>query len=232
MHLKSMVVHHDSFPDPEAYPFSLPIFQKTDHLTFPAPVTIFAGENGSGKTTLLRALCKKCRIHIWEGRHRRRYQVNPHEHLLPDFLEISWADGAVPGSFFSPELFRNYSHLVDEWAVTNPGILESYGGDSLVTQSHGQSTMAYFESMYQARGLHFMDEPEAALSPKTQLQLLKLLTEFSQRGHAQFIISTHSPILMSCPGAVIYSFDEEKVRQVSYRETMHYQVYRQFFDAV
>ena len=231
MHLKEVLIDHNTFPSEKAYPFSLPIFQKTEQLECTSPVTIFAGENGSGKTTLLKALCQKCGIHIWEGRHRRRYQVNQYEHLLPESLKIQWFNGNVPGSFFSPELFRNYSHLVDEWAVTNPGILDSYGGGSLVTKSHGQSCMAYFESMYRVKGLHFLDEPEAALSPRTQLQLLSLISEISRVGQAQFIISTHSPILMSCDTAVIYSFDGDTVEKVSYQETMHYRIYRQFFEA-
>ncbi len=232
MHLKEVVIEHNTFPNAEAYPFSLPIFQNTEQLAFTSPVTIFAGENGTGKTTLLKALCQKCGIHIWEGRHRRKFHVNQFEHLFPDSLNIKWINGKVPGSFFSPELFKNYSQLVDEWAVTNPGILNTYGGDSLVTKSHGQSCMAYFESMYRVKGLHFLDEPEAALSPKTQMQLLALITEISQAGHAQFIISTHSPILMSCDTAVIYSFDGGKVTQVPYQETMHFRIYRQFFDSV
>ncbi|MFH2132854.1 MAG: AAA family ATPase [bacterium] len=229
MHLKEVVIQQHTFPSREAYPFSLPLFQKTDRLDLSSTVTIFAGENGTGKTTLLKALCQKCKIHIWEGRHRRRYEVNPFENRLPESLQIEWVNGPVPGSFFSPELFRNYSQLVDEWAVTNPGILNHYGGNSLMTKSHGQSTMAYFRSMYQVRGLHFLDEPEAALSPRTQLELLHLLTEMAQAGHAQFIISTHSPILMSCEQAAIFSFDGEVIRQVPYRETMHYQIYHRFF---
>lgn len=229
IHLKEVTIDHTTFPDPPDYPFSLPIFQKTQQLEFKTPVTFFVGENGSGKTTLLTALCRKCRIHIWEGRQRRRFNNNHQEHLLPNSLAITWATTPVPGSFFSPELFRNQSFLVDEWAVTDPGILKMYGGESLVSKSHGQSTMAYFESMYRAKGLHFLDEPEAALSPRTQLKLLNLITELSDQGHAQFIISTHSPILMSCPGTTIYSFDGDAVEEMPYRKTMHYQVYQQFF---
>jgi predicted ATPase len=90
--------------------------------------------------------------------------------------------------------------------------------------------MAYFKSIYKVKGLHFMDEPEAALSPRTQLRLLDVLTEMSDAGHAQFIISTHSPILMSCQNAVIYSFDNHSIEQIAYKNTQHYKIYKNFFN--
>lgn len=152
--------------------------------------------------------------------------------MLPGALDILWNAGPVPGSFFSPELFRNFSQLVDEWAVNNPELLNYFGGDSLITQSHGQSTMSYFKSIYRVKGVHFLDEPEAALSPRTQLELLALLTDMSRAGHAQFIVSTHSPILMSLDQAVLYSFDNDVIETTSYRETSHFMVYKRFFGAV
>ena len=193
------------------------------------PVTIFIGENGAGKSTLLKAMCSKCNIHIWEGVPRVRYELNRFENKLPDALDIQWVNGSVPGSFFSPELFRNFSQLLDEWAVNSPGILEYFGGESLMTQSHGQSTMAYFRSMYQKKGLYFLDEPEAALSPKTQLDVLGLLNDISSSGNSQFIISTHSPILMSCRQAEIYSFDNQSIERIAFKDTPHYKVYKDFF---
>lgn len=229
MHLNSVIIQQDRFPTTEAYPFNLPVLQCTRAVNLNFPITFFTGENGTGKSTLLKALCRKCRIHIWEGMNRAPYQVNRYEHTLPDGLDVEWVNGAVPGSFFSPELFRNFSQLVDEWAVSNPTLLEYFGGESLVTQSHGQSCMAFFKSIYKVKGLHFLDEPEAALSPQTQLSLLALLTQMSQAGHAQFIISTHSPILMSCPDAALYSFDDTSIKRIGYKETRHYKVYETFF---
>lgn len=152
--------------------------------------------------------------------------------MLPRALDIRWKAGPVPGSFFSPDLFRNFSQLVDEWSVSNPGLLAYYGGESLMSLSHGQSCMAYFKSIYKVKGLHFLDEPEAALSPKTQLELLSVLNELSRAGHAQFIISTHSPILMSLEQATLYSFDNHALEPTSYQATEHYKVYKQFFDTM
>ena len=146
--------------------------------------------------------------------------------------KFQWVDGPVPGSFFSPELFRNFSQLIDEWAVTSPGMLEYFGGESLTDKSHGQSCMAYFKSRYKVKGLYFMDEPEAALSPKTQLDLLDVLIKMSVDGQAQFIISTHSPILMSWKQAALYSFDNNSINGISYKETQHYKIYNEFFSAL
>ena len=229
MHLKKAVIDHPRFPTTEAYPFNLPIIHQTDTITFPTPVTVFTGENGTGKSTLLKALCRRCNIHIWEGMHRARYKASRYENMLHLSLDVTWSDGPVPGSFFSPDLFRNFSQLVDEWATSNPGLLSYFGGQSLVTQSHGQSCMSYFKSIYRVKGLHFLDEPEAALSPATQLELLDVLTSMSTAGHAQFIISTHSPILMSCSQASVYDFNQASIARTSYEKTRHYQIYKEFF---
>lgn len=229
MHLKSVRVNHSLFPTTDSYPFNLPLLQQTSMLDLNCPVIIFTGENGSGKSTLLKALCMRCGIHIWEGMYRTRYEVNQFENALHQALDITWNDGSVPGSFFSPELFRNFSQLVDEWASSNPGILKYYGGQSLITKSHGQSCMAYFKSIYKVKGLYFLDEPEAALSPKTQLELLDVLLEMSTQRQSQFIISTHSPLLMSCANAHLYSFNGKAIESVDYRQTSHFKIYHDFF---
>jgi predicted ATPase len=231
MHLTRVIIRHCRFPAQQAYPFDLPVLQHTRTIEFHSPVTFFTGENGTGKSTLLEAICRRCRIHIWEGIERTRPHANRYEKMLSDALDVEWTDGPVPGSFFSPELFRNFSQLVDEWAVSSPGLFDYFGGRSLVAQSHGQACMSFFRSIYKVKGLHFLDEPEAALSPQTQLQLLDLLTRLSRAGHAQFIISTHSPILMACPQAFLYTFDGDAIQPTAYTQTRHYQVYKAFFDA-
>lgn len=232
MHLSKVIINQNRFPTKDAYPFNLPVLQHTNVLELSSPITVFTGENGTGKSTLLKALCCKCNIHIWEGMHRTKYKFNRYENMLQHVLDIQWVDGPVPGSFFSPELFRNFSQLIDEWAVASPGILEYFGGKSLTDKSHGQACMAYFKSRYKVKGLHFMDEPEAALSPKTQLDLLDVLIKMSVDGQAQFIISTHSPILMSWRQAALYSFDNNSINRISYKETQHYKIYNEFFSAL
>jgi predicted ATPase len=232
MHLKKVTLRHDRYPTREHYPFNLGIFEKTVSIPFTTPVTFFVGENGTGKSTLLRAICKRAGIHMWQGVDRPRHDRNPYEEALWGSLDLQWMNGTVPGSYFDSQVFRNFSQIVDEWATMTPEVLEHYGGESLLKQSHGQSLMSYFAARYSKKGLYLMDEPETALSPKTQIRLAGLMEEMAGAGHAQFIAATHSPILMSCPGAVIYSFDEVPVREVAYEETEHYRVYRDFIGSM
>ena len=230
MHLDKVTILKEKYPTHEHYPFNLPAFHQTKSLEFRSSVSFFVGENGTGKSTLLKAICRKCDIHIWEGVARRRFEVNPYETGLHTAIDVRWTNGAVPGSFFASEIFRNFAQLVDEWAAANPGQLEYFGGKSLVTQSHGQSLMSFFRARYQIKGLYLLDEPETALSPKSQLELLELLKEMSRAGHAQFIVATHSPILMACPGARIYSFDEIPIKEINYRESDHFKIYKNFME--
>ena len=229
MHLTSIRLHPEKYPTTEEYPFSLPLFQQTAEIALTTPVTLLVGENGTGKSTLLEALACKCGIHIWQdGSGRSRHRPNPYEQRLHHYMSIAWADGRVPGSFFGSDIFQDFVAALEEWAVADPGQLKYFGGESLQSKSHGQSLMAYFTSRYQIEGLYLLDEPETALSPGTQLQLLKLIHQTSEAGHAQFIMATHSPILLACPGASIYSFDHAPVIEIAYEDTEHYRVYRDF----
>jgi predicted ATPase len=229
MHLKSVTLHPSKYPIKNHYPFNVPVFQQTKSIAFNAPVTLFVGENGSGKSTLLQAISHVCGIHIWRESERSRFNHNPYENKFSDYLTIEWKDGKVPGSFFGSDIFHHFTQILDEWAVADPGQLTYFGGRSLMTQSHGESLMSFFRSRYQIKGLYLLDEPETALSPRSQLALLELLMT-SSAGYAQFIIATHSPILLACPHAVIYSFDYSPIQEVRYEETEHYQIYRDFLE--
>jgi len=229
MHLKKIRLIPEKYPTKFFYPFNLEIFEVTQSLTFLSPVTFFVGENGSGKSTLLKAICQRCGVHIWEETERLRFQPNPFENELYKAIEIEWANGSVPGSYFGSQIFQNFAHILDEWAIVDPKMLGYFGGKSLIAQSHGQSLMSYFTSRYQRKGIYFLDEPETALSPKSQLELLQLLKQMAAAGHAQFIIATHSPILLSCGEAEIFSFDSVSVEKIKYEETEHFLVYRDFF---
>ncbi len=230
MHLKSVRFHPDRYPTREHYPFKLDIFRRTGGIDFRTPVTLFVGENGTGKSTLLEAIARQCDIFIWQEGGRTRYEVNPYEDKLCHYLSVEWVDGGVPGSFFGSSVFQDFARILDEWAATDPGQLDYFGGKSLLTQSHGQSIMSFFKARYAIRGLYLLDEPETALSPKTQLALLDLLEKMSAAGHAQFIVATHSPILLSCPGATIYSFDHAPIASIPYEDTDHYKTYKAFMD--
>ena len=148
---------------------------------------------------------------------------------LEPLVGREWANGRrVNGSFFGSDIFNNFARILDEWLTMDPGLLEYFGGKSLMSQSHGQSLMAFFKSRLKIKGLYILDEPETALSPKSQLELLELLKEAGHVGQAQFIIASHSPILLACPGAKIYSFGQSSLEQIGYEETEHFQVYKSF----
>ena len=227
-HIVSATLNYENYPSDSHYPFSLPVFNRTRNLRFESPVTFLVGENGTGKSTFLEALALASGIHIWRRDGGARYESNIYEKQLYRYVSVEWSDGRVPGSYFGSEIFNDFRKILDNWAASDPGQLEYFGGKSLVTQSHGQSMMSYFRSRYKIKGIYFLDEPETALSPKSQLELLDVLRENSTAGHAQFIIATHSPILLACENAKIYSFDHTPVKRVEYRETGHYQLYRDF----
>jgi len=225
-HINAVTIHPEKFPSDKDYPFSLPVFHETREIPFKSPVTFFVGENGTGKSTLLEALALANDIHIWRREEGSRYQYNPLEKQLYRYITPEWTNGKVPGSYFGSEIFNDFRRIVDSWAASDPGQLNYFGGKSLVAQSHGQSIMSYFRSRYKIKGIYFLDEPETALSPRSQLELLDILRENGKSGHAQFIIATHSPILLACEGAAIFSFDHSPVREIQYQETEHYKIYR------
>ncbi|HOO78491.1 MAG TPA: AAA family ATPase [bacterium] len=228
IHLRRVALQHAKFPTRDRYPFNLPVLTETDAVSFSTPVTLFVGENGTGKSTLLEAIARACGIHIWSQAAGARCRVNPYEALLDRCLGLDWSDGEVPGSYFGSETFRDFADSLEGWAVADRRHLDYFGGKSLVTQSHGQSMMSYFRARYKIRGLYLLDEPETALSPRSQLELLDILEKEGRAGQAQFIVATHSPLLLACAGARIYSFDHVPVRHVGYKETEHYRVYKRF----
>ncbi|WP_347488205.1 AAA family ATPase [Desulfoscipio sp. XC116] len=230
MHLKKITFQPEEYPTREYYPFNLKIFNETRSIVFTTPVTFFIGENGTGKSSLLKAIANKCNIHIWKSYESPGYIRNEYCDDLYKHIDVEWFKDYVPGSYFSSEIFSDFAHILDEWAKTDSAMLKYFGGESLVTKSHGQCHMAYFSGRYRIKGLYLLDEPENALSPKSQLQLLKLLKEMSKAGHAQFIIASHSPILLALTGTTIYSFDHIPVKQVKYEETDYYQIYKDFLN--
>jgi len=232
MHLKSIILHPEKYPTDKHYPFNLALFHETRKVTLDSPVTLFVGENGTGKSTLLEAVAAACQIHIWRYTERNRPENNPYERILHKYISVEWTNGLVPGSFFGSKIFQHFAELLDEWAAADRGQLDYFGGKSLTTQSHGQSLMSFFRHRYKIKGLYLLDEPETALSPRSQIELLDLFQNMSAAGHAQFIIATHSPLLLACPGAKIYTFDEKQVQCISYENTDHYRIYKSFLENI
>lgn len=229
-HIKHIILESERYPTKEHYPFNLPLFSETKKIELPTPITLFVGENGSGKSTLLEAIAVAAGIYIWRNGMTSRAIVNRYEASLHRYLKVKWENGSVPGSFFGAQIFKDFASILEEWAINDPGQLELFGGKSLLSQSHGQSLMSFFRSRYKLKGLYLLDEPETALSPSTQLELLQLISENSQKGHAQFIIATHSPILLACKNAIIYNFNKMPLASVNYEDTEHFKVYRDFLN--
>jgi predicted ATPase len=229
MYITKVKIESDRFPTHQIYPFNVPAIEAAPELTFRKPIVFFVGENGSGKSTLLEAITRRCGVHVWDKPSRHLAHENPFEDKLARFVSVTWANGRVAGSLFRAETFRDFADFLDDVALCDPGRLEYHGGRILNTLSHGEGILSYFGGRYKIKGIYFLDEPEAALSPASQIKFLNLLQRLGAEGHAQFIIATHSPILLACPGAQIFSFDAHCVREVAYEETVHYQIYEQFF---
>ena len=223
-----MVFRRESYPTRDCYPFNLPVFQNTPFLDLTAPVTLFVGENGTGKSALLEAIARRCRIHIWANGGGSRLESNPYEDQLYRFIDVHWTQGEVPGSFFAAEIFRGFAELLDEFAETDRGQLDYFGGRSLLVQPHGQSLLSFFTARYRIKGLYLLDEPETALSPRSPLRFVNLVGAMARAGHAQFILCTHSPILLASPGVTIYSLDHCPIQPVPFESTDHCRLYKSF----
>jgi predicted ATPase len=228
MHITRVEIHSERYPIRQCYPFNIALLRATRELVFRQPVVCFVGENGTGKSTLLDAITRKCGIHIWDKPRRHLAHHNYYEARLQDYISVTWANGHVPGSLFRAETFREFADFLDDVALCDPGRLSYHGGHLLNTLSHGQAILSYFGGRYGIKGLYFLDEPEAALSPASQVKFLRILQQLEAGGQTQFIMATHSPILLAYPGAQIFSFDADRVREIGYEETTHYQLYKQF----
>ena len=234
MFINSITIHNKNFPAMDRYPFNLKVLRGTDELEFRSCITFFAGENGTGKSTFLEAIGRNYGLTVWGGEKTHIVHRNPYETRLYDFISIEpgslGTGGNGKGFIFRAENFFNYASNIDDFSMSDPGILKYYGGLSLNKQSHGQAFLSFLENRCKLKGLYLLDEPEAALSPSSQLAFLEILWKTAHKGKGQFIISTHSPIILSCPGARILSFDSIPIKEIAYKETQSYRFYKDFMD--
>jgi predicted ATPase len=208
--------------DPERFPFNVPAFAHGIDIDIRNKVTFFVGENGSGKSTLLEAVAECCGFSPEGGSRDHHRAVFADRSPLAQALRLTWQPKITEGFFMRAESFYNFAAYVE--GVSD---MRAYGGKSLLEQSHGESFLALFNHRFE-QGLYLLDEPEAALSPQRQLTFLKILHDLAQPGGAQFLIATHSPILLAYPGAVLLSLDGDGIREIAYRDTSHYLVSRDF----
>lgn len=217
--------------EPDSYLRSIEALRGMEALDFRENITFFVGENGTGKSTLIEAIA------VAYGFNPEGGTINYRFSTFDDVSELGSAIRMVKGYrraksnyFFRAESFFNVASKAEDYRDMTPKEVyyARYGGKSLHEQSHGESFLAYFQS-FDREGLYIMDEPEAALSPQRQLTLLIQIAKMAQRG-SQFIIASHSPILLGIPGADILSFDDGEIRRCGYEETESYQVMEMFIN--
>lgn len=221
---------------PTGYPFDLPTIGKAFSMEFPQNVTFLVGENGSGKSTVLEGLAIACGFNPAGGSRNDLYASHKTESTLADALRLSWSKKMNNGFFLRAESFFNFATHLDEekeLARQNPILGDpyaSYGGGSLHHMSHGESFLTLLKNRFN-QGIFFLDEPEAALSPTRQLAFLALLHDKESTGACQFVIATHSPILLAYEPATIYHFGASGIAATEYKDTEHYRVTKDFLDA-
>ncbi len=220
----------DRVPDMDAFPFTIPAIGALDTVAFEHPVTFLIGENGAGKSTLLEAIAVAMGLNAEGGSRNFRFSTRASHSGLNQYLRLTRSARRVKDSYFlRAESYFNVATEIEalDEGGGGPKIIDSYGGRSLHEQSHGESFFALFMNRLRGDGLYFLDEPEAALSPTRQLAFLTRLHELVQAG-AQFLIATHSPILLAYPDASIFLMADTAPRPIAYRETEHYAVTRNF----
>jgi len=224
--LSAIALKRDKVPSFDGDPFAIPAIRNLRELALPGPVTFFVGENGTGKSTLLEALAVACGFNAEGGSKHFRFSTRPSHSGLHEYLRLVRPPGRPrDGYFLRAECFYNIATA----AESQYGVLDAYGGRSLHEQSHGESFMALVLHRLSGHGLYFFDEPEAALSPTRQMSLLATMHDLVGKG-SQFIIATHSPILLGYPGATIYTLTEGAIAHVPYTETEHYLITRGFLN--
>ncbi len=215
----------------DSYLREIPALRALGQLDFGRNITFFVGENGTGKSTLTEAVAVACGFNPEGGTADYRFST------FDDVSELGRALRVVrgfrrpkAGFFFRAESFFNVASKAEDYrdGTAKAVYYARYGGRSLHEQSHGESFLAYFQSFSEA-GLYIMDEPEAALSPQRQLALFLQIARMAKRG-SQFVIATHSPILLAIPGAELYSFDGEGLFPCSYEETESYRITELFIN--
>lgn len=231
IYLKS--VRLNGRPEVKNYLWSLPAVKSLegDGLEFNSPVTFFTGDNGTGKSTLIEAIAVAWGFNPEGGSRNFSFSTNPTHSDLYKYIKLSrMPTRARDGWFLRAESFYNVATQIgqlDMIPAAAPKIIESYGGRSMHEMSHGESYMTLVLNRFGGRGLYILDEPESALSPARQLALLARIKALEDCD-SQFIIATHSPILLACPGAEIYEFSESGAQLMPYKQTLSYTIMRRF----
>ena len=207
--IKSISLKDNNKIDFTRYPFNVSAIKYLRKMDFSSRVTFIIGENGSGKSTLLESIALSQGFNPEGGTKNFNFYTNNSHSELHRYLRVVRSTRKLEDGFFlRAESFYNLATNIDEHEQANPGILVYYGGKSLHMQSHGESFFSLMQNRFKGNGLYLLDEPESALSSQKQIAMLVLMHDLVRKG-SQFIISTHSPILLSYPNALIYEIDEK-----------------------
>ncbi len=228
------------------FPYNIPAVRFANRVAINSPITLFIGDNGCGKSTLLETLALQLRLPLIGG----AIDANSFEAatLLQPHLQISWKQQTGSGFFFRAEDFSHFIYGVERSGADinaffsdmkdelMPGVIEQMSagmnyslrnmkrnyGENMQAFSHGEAYLKILTTRIKGKGIYFLDEPEAALSPARQLALLSIIIEAVKKFGAQFMIATHSPIIMGLPGALLYEIKEDGMHETAYTDTEHY----------
>lgn len=228
-------LHFNNRLDKNSYLFGLPVIKylaKESTLSFTSNITFFVGENGTGKSTLLEAIAVAYGFNAEGGSKNFNFSTNATHSELFKHIRLSKRSFAKDGFFLRAESLYNVATNIDDMDKEksfDPPVIEGYGGVSLHNQSHGESFLAIVQNRFFGNGLYILDEPEAALSP---MRLLTLMAEINRliKNNSQFIIATHSPILMTFPDAQILEFSKNGIENVKYQDTEHFKLTKMFLE--
>ncbi len=215
--------------DDRSYLADLPVvqnLQRMGELTFESHVTFFVGENGSGKSTLLEAIAISAGFNAEGGSRNFSFTTRSTESNLHSYITLSRRAREKDGFFYRAESIYNVASQVVDLQFN----LDGYGGKSLHDQSHGESLLALVQNRFRGNGLYILDEPEAALSPLRQMTLMLEIKRLVEEEHSQFLIATHSPILITYPDADIFEVTPNSIKKTTYDKTASYQITKRFLD--
>jgi predicted ATPase len=224
-YLRSISLKRDHVPSFDEYPFNIPAITSLESIEFHADVTFFVGENGSGKSTLVEAIALAIGFSPEGGTKNVRLETSATTSALHEYLKIVKGFAAPKDNYFlRAESFFNVATYLD-----STGVMQAFDNRPIHARSHGEAFLAVLTQKLRGNGLYIFDEPEAALSPSRQLAALSTIHQLVNDG-SQFIIATHSPILLAYPGARILMLDQEGMKDVAYEDTEHYLVTKDFLN--
>jgi predicted ATPase len=231
--IRYIELDRESIPSFSEYPFCLPALKNFHSLSFHPQVTFIIGENGSGKSTILESIAVSYGFNAEGGTKNFNFSSKAtHSNLNNHIKVVKGTKRPSNGFFLRAESFYNFATNIDDLDTdfsSGPRLIDSYGGRSLHEQSHGESFFAVFQNKFRGQGIYILDEPEAALSPSRQMSMLSIMHDLVKEG-SQFIIATHSPIIMAYPQAWIYQINDG-FELVKYEDTEHYQVTKAFINS-